>query len=126
MSETPKPKFVTGTIVGNAVEPIADPTAPLEGQSETPNAEQLKWAIAVAEQDAEPDVIGTAAHILLKRIRQLERELAASKQKWRDLGFCEDCGMYVVSKPLPKPNARGEAPPEAVASSALLGHAWGD
>jgi hypothetical protein len=24
------------------------------------------------------------------------------------------------------PNARGEAPPEAVASSALLGHAWGD
>jgi hypothetical protein len=113
MSETPKPKFVTGTIVGNAVEPIADPTAPLEGQSE--------WAIAVAEQDAELDVIVTAAHILIKRIRQLESELAASKQKWRDLGFCEDCGMYVVSKPLPKPNTRGEAPPEAVASSALLG-----
>lgn len=56
--------------------------------------DRLRWATAVVSQDAEPDMIGIAAHVLLGEIERLrarvaELEVAVIGERERCAELCE-------------------------------------
>mgnify|MGYP001592051025 FL=1 len=64
----------------------------------TPEDKLLDWAIAVIEQDAEGDTIGTAAKAVLRRLRALSQEREGMVMVPKIKGFSQNIsGSVTVS-----------------------------
>ena len=75
MKDKPLPPDVLVSALQDKIDTPPERLRPAKAVRATPSVAELSWASTVVEQDAEGDVIGTAAKLLLKALRESEERI---------------------------------------------------